>query len=57
MSKDSIIDEFLLEVIACPKCKGRLVLKDNYLICEKDRLKFKIIDGIPDLLLEDAEKL
>ena len=57
MSKDNILDEFLLEVIVCPKCKGRLILKDNHLICENDKLRFKILDGIPDLLLEDAEKI
>ncbi len=49
----------LLEILACPKCKGniRYDRKTNKLICNKCRLKFKILEGdIPDMLIEDAEK-
>jgi uncharacterized protein YbaR (Trm112 family) len=49
----------LLEVLACPKCKGDLDYdkKVNKLVCNKDRLRFKVIDdNIPDMLIEDAEK-
>ncbi len=48
----------LLEILACPLCKGDLKYdnKEEKLICEKCRLKFPVLDGeIPDLLLEDAE--
>ena len=49
----------LLEILACPKWKGniRYDRKTNKLICNKCRLKFKILEGdIPDMLIEDAEK-
>ena len=48
----------LLEILACPKCKGDLVYneKEEKLICKKCRLKFPVLEGeIPDLLLKDAE--
>jgi len=47
----------LLEILACPLCKGDLKYdnKEEKLICEKCRLKFPVLEGeIPDLLLEDA---
>ncbi|KHO48016.1 MAG: hypothetical protein QT00_C0001G0028 [archaeon GW2011_AR5] len=49
----------LLDVIACTKCKGSLDYdkKRNILLCNKCRLKYKILRGdIPDMLLEDAGK-
>jgi uncharacterized protein YbaR (Trm112 family) len=51
------IDEELKEVMACPKCKGELIFEEEQILCQKCRLKFKILEGdIPDMLLEDAEK-
>ena len=52
------LDKSILKILACPRCKGELEYneKEEALICKNCRLKFKIIDGIPDLLLEDAEK-
>lgn len=48
----------LLEVIACPKCKGDLIYcpKMNELRCPKCRLKYRIEDDIPILLIEEAEE-
>ena len=45
-------DRKLLEIIACPVCKGKLLLdKDNKeLICKFDRLAYPIKDDIPALL-------
>ncbi len=53
-----MINKKLLDILACPKCKGELEYnkKENKLLCNKCRLKYKIIDDIPDMLLEDAEK-
>ena len=53
------VSEELLEVLACPQCKGDLEYdrENNKLICHKCRLKFPVIDDdIPDMLLEDAER-
>ena len=50
----------LLEILACPKCKDKVVLDDagNYLICQSCKLKYKINDqGIPIMLIDRAEPL
>lgn len=46
----------LLEILACPKCKGDLIYKEaeNRLICEKCRLIYTIRDNIPVMLIEEA---
>lgn len=51
------LDE-LMEILACPKCKGDLELRkdDNAILCHKCQLKYSIIDGIPDMLIEDAKR-
>ncbi len=48
----------MLDIIACPKCKGRLELKPDQsgLTCRNCELLFKIEDNIPILLIEKAEK-
>lgn len=51
-----MLSKELLAVLACPKCKGPVKYDKNKLICNRCRLKFKIIDDIPDMLVEDAEK-
>ena len=50
------MDEELLEILACPKCKGELRLSpdESELRCETCRLIYRIDDGIPILLLEEA---
>jgi hypothetical protein len=48
----------LLDVLACPKCKGELNYEEkrNRLSCKKCRLRYAIIDDIPNMLIEEAEK-
>ncbi|GGW87860.1 Trm112 family protein [Alteromonas halophila] len=52
-------DKKLLEVLACPVCKGKLVLNhdDQSLICRFDRLAYPIRDGIPVLIESKATTL
>lgn len=47
----------LLEILACPKCKGDLEYKEkeNELVCHKCRLKYAVKDDIPNMLIEEAE--
>ena len=52
-------DQKLLDILACPKCKGDLELtneKDG-LICNACRLQYPIKDGIPVMLIDEATKL
>lgn len=53
------MDNKLLDILACPVCKGTLVYKkdDKELICKLDRLGYPIRDGIPVMLEEQARKL
>ena len=54
-----MINKDLLDILACPKCKEKLVLDENqtYLICEKCRVRYPIEDDIPIMLIERAEPL
>lgn len=53
------MDTKLLEILACPLCKGEL----NYdklkkeLICKFDRLAFPVRDDIPIMLEDQARRL
>ncbi|MDQ7056497.1 MAG: Trm112 family protein [Persephonella sp.] len=52
-----MIPEELLKILACPKCKGNLLHFEECFVCENCMLKFKIIDDIPDFLIDDAEEI
>jgi uncharacterized protein YbaR (Trm112 family) len=49
----------LLEILACPKCKGdiRLNAAQDGLICERCRLVYEIRDDIPIMLIDEAKPL
>lgn len=53
------MDKKLLEILACPLCKGPLVYhrEQQELICRVDRLAFPIRDDIPVMLEEEARQL
>lgn len=53
------LDPKILEVIACPKCKGRLVATpdDTALLCRSCRLAYPVVDDIPNLITDDAKPL
>ena len=53
-----MIDPKLLEILACPACKGGLIYDrtDQKLLCEKCRLKYPIRDDIPVMLADQAER-
>lgn len=49
----------LLEILACPGCKGdiRLTEKGDGLICDKCKLLFPIKDDIPVMLIDEAARI
>jgi uncharacterized protein len=57
--QDMAISKELLEILACPKCKGdlRLTEKEDGLICDACRLLYEIRDEIPIMLIDEAKKL
>jgi uncharacterized protein YbaR (Trm112 family) len=46
----------LLKILACPQCKGDVQYKKD-IICRKCRLRYKVRNGIPDMLIDHAEKI
>jgi uncharacterized protein YbaR (Trm112 family) len=50
------ISKELLEILACPKCKGDLFLNlsGDGLICKACRLLYPIKDDIPVMLIDEA---
>ncbi|MBU4317359.1 MAG: Trm112 family protein [Proteobacteria bacterium] len=53
------INKELLEILACPKCKGDVILNEsgNGLICNPCKLLYEIRDDIPIMLIEEAKPL
>lgn len=51
------VSKELLDILACPKCKGDLRLNEaqDGLICEQCRLVYEIKDDIPIMLIEEAQ--
>lgn len=54
-----MIKKELLEILACPKCKGPVKLSEqgDSLICEPCRLVYEIKDDIPIMLIDEAKPL
>jgi uncharacterized protein len=50
-----MIDKELLEILACPNCKGTVEYKDNRIICKKCGKKYPVRDGIPIMMIDEAE--
>lgn len=49
----------LLDIIACPQCKEKVELREdqNALLCHACQLSYAIRDGIPIMIIEEAEPL
>jgi uncharacterized protein YbaR (Trm112 family) len=45
----------LMNILACPKCKGDVEERDMFILCKKCNLAYPVLDGdVPDMLIEDA---
>ena len=51
------INKELLDILACPKCKGTISLNESQdgLICGHCKLLYEIRDGIPIMLIDEAK--
>ncbi|SNZ14173.1 Trm112 family protein [Hydrogenobacter hydrogenophilus] len=54
-----MLDEELLNILACPKCKGDLIYntEKQVLICENCKVFYPIEDNIPVLLIDASRPL
>jgi len=54
-----MLDKELMEILACPKCKGKVEYngtKDG-LVCPACKLEYPIRDDIPVMLIDEAKSL
>jgi uncharacterized protein len=49
----------LIEILACPKCKGPLTLRgdESAFECPACKLAYLVTDDIPNFLIEEAQPL
>ena len=54
-----MLDKELLEILACPQCKGDLEYdsQKDTLTCGTCKLRFPVKDDIPVMLVDEAERL
>ena len=54
-----MISKELLDILACPKCKGsvKLTEKKDGLVCESCKLIYEIREDIPIMLIDEARPL
>ena len=52
------ISEELLSILVCPQCKGdlRYDRTAERLVCEACRLRYPVVDDIPVMIVEEAER-
>ena len=50
------LSKALLEILACPQCKGDVSLEDSpeRLLCHACKLAYPVRDGIPVMLIDEA---
>ncbi|MBW2195501.1 MAG: Trm112 family protein [Deltaproteobacteria bacterium] len=53
------VSQELLDILACPKCKGDIHLNEskNGLICDNCKLLYEIKDDIPIMLIDEAKPI
>ena len=60
LSEDPMaLSEDLLSILVCPQCRGDLNYdRDaNHLTCPGCKLRYRVVDDIPVMLIDQAEKL
>jgi uncharacterized protein YbaR (Trm112 family) len=50
------VQQELLEILACPNCKAKLEEDGDCVVCASCGLRYPVRDGIPVLIIEEAEK-
>ena len=56
---DEMSDRELIGMLACPNCRGEVTqaADGNGIICAKCRLRYPVKEGIPVMLITEAEKI
>ncbi len=55
----SVLPADLLAILACPRCRGALELEPEpqALRCDACRLRYRVDDGVPILLIDEAVRV
>lgn len=51
-----MIDDELLKILACPACHGAVAFKDEKIVCAQCGRRYPVKDGIPIMLVDEAEQ-
>ncbi|HUE30806.1 MAG TPA: Trm112 family protein [Verrucomicrobiae bacterium] len=53
------VSQELLDILACPQCKGEVTLTPagDGLVCARCKLEYAIKDDIPIMLIDEARRL
>ena len=55
------VAQHLLEILRCPESLGELIYvtgeAQEFLFCPQSKLKYRVEDGIPVMLVDEAERL
>jgi len=51
------LNKKLLDILACPKCKDVVKYEKGAIICTQCQLAYPIRDGIPVMLIDEANAL
>ncbi len=54
---ESTISAELMEILVCPKSHGELEQRGDWLYCEESGLRYPVRDGIPIMLIDEAEPI
>jgi uncharacterized protein len=52
------VDKELLDILVCPSCRGGVEYHQDreLIICTKCGLRYKVLDDIPVMLIDEAER-
>ncbi len=53
----SSLPKDLLDILACPQCRGPLEVETASLRCDACKLRYRVEHGIPVMLIHEAEPL
>jgi len=55
ISQSTTVDPQLLEILRCPLTLSRLRQEGDWLVAEEGGLRYPVRDGIPVMLIEEAQ--
>ena len=57
MTDTAQLDPDFLAMLVCPESRKPLIQRGNRLLCKESRKAYRIEDGLPILIVEEAERI